>query len=94
MFSKKVVSIFGAVILLIGIVGGVIAVEDRYVKCVEFCQLDSRLNRKILRDDIRDYQRQKWDMERNYGKEEAQKKREYQEIDLKQIELQRELDKK
>jgi len=52
MLSKKTTATFGSIVLLIGIVGGVIAVEERYTKSSEFCLLAQRVDRKILRDDI------------------------------------------
>ena len=94
MFSKKIAAILGSIVLLTGIVGGVIAVEDRYAKCFDVAKLEKRIDRKILRDDIRDYQRQLWDMERNYGKEVAKEKREYKEIEYKKQELEKELNKR
>jgi|GEM_PF-5727550 len=94
MSAKKVITILSSVLVLGGVAGGVIAIEDRYISKTAFVQLAQRVDRKILRDDIRDYQRQMWDMERNYGKEEARNKREYKEIKQRQDELKRELEKK
>jgi len=90
---KQISIIIGILVFLIALVGGVIAVEDRYAKYTEFCQLETRLDRKIMRDDIRNYQLQLWDMERNYGRKEAMEKREYKEIKYKQKELQEKLEK-
>ena len=94
MSAKRVITILSSVLVIGGVAGGVIAIEDRYIKKEPFVQLAQRVDRKILRDDIRDYQRQMWDMERNYGKEEARNKREYKEIKQRQDELKRELEKK
>ena len=94
MLTKRIVTILSSILVLGGIAGGVVAVEDRYTKNEVFLQLAQRVDRKILRDDIRSYQLQIWDMERNYGKEKAQKKREYKEIKYKQKLLEEELRKK
>ena len=94
MFNKKVITTLSSILILGGIAGGVIAVEDRYTNKVIFAELEQRVDRKILRDDIRDYQRQMWDMERNYGKEEARDLREYKEIEQKRQELTDELKRK
>ena len=94
MITKRVITVLSSILVVGGIAGGVIAVEDRYTKNETFLQLAKRVDRKILRDDIRSYQLQIWDMERNYGKKEAQKKREYKEIKYKQKLLEEELRKK
>ena len=94
MLNKKVITTLSSILILGGIAGGVIAVEDRYTNKVMFAELEQRVDRKILRDDIRDYQRQMWDMERNYGKEEARDLREYKEIEQKRQELTDELKRK
>ena len=91
MSVKKITVILSSVLIISGLVGGVIAVEDRYAKCGDVIQLAERIDRKILRDDIRDYEKQKWYMEREYGKEKAKTKREYKEIEYKQKELREEL---
>lgn len=51
------------------IAGAVVTVEARYASAPFAEEIANRLDRKILNDDLREFKKRLWDLQRKYGKD-------------------------
>ena len=90
----KIGTIIGAVVLLGGIVSGVWIIDARYAGSAEFALLEKRLDRKILRDDIRSMGFDMRQIEFEHGKVKAEQRNDWKKLKEEQELLKGELNEK
>jgi hypothetical protein len=89
----KIGTVVGTVILLSGIVSGVWIVDARYASSSDVTLLAQRLDRKILRDDIRSLGFDMRQIEYEHGKEKAQQRNDWKKLEEERDLLREELKK-
>ena len=86
----KLPAVISCVVGIFAIIGGLYAFDCTYARDDKVCQIERRLDRKILSDDVRDLRRQ-WDLQRHYGEDAAKKKQEWKELENQRQMILREL---
>jgi hypothetical protein len=89
----KLPVLISATAVLCTLAGGMYALDRTYARSDKVCQVERRLDRKILSDDARDLQRRQWDILRYHGEDKGRNLREYRELEQQRQMILRELNK-
>ena len=82
-----------SIVATLGIIAsGVYTLDATYARDSKLCQVEKRLDRKILSDDQMNLQRRLWSLSDRYGEETAKKMPEYREIEQQRQTILRELE--
>jgi hypothetical protein len=65
--KKRLLQIVSAITVVLGVIGGSWAINDRFAKQCDLDLLSSRLEQKIVADQIYQMQRRQWMLEDRYG---------------------------
>lgn len=77
----KLSVIIVCIVGLFTIVGGLVAFDDRYAKYDQLCQVEYRLDQKIMIDKLFNLQNRQWRLQDRYGEEDAKKLEEYRALE-------------
>jgi len=87
----KLTVIISIIVGTFTIVGGIIAFDERYAKYDHLCQVEHRLEQKIVYDRINNLQQRMWSLEDRYGADEARRLEEYRKLQQEKNLLDRKL---
>jgi len=90
----KMSVVISSIVGVFAILGGLYTFDATYARDAKVCQIEQRLNKKILSDDARDIQRRQWDMQRHYGEEKAKTLQEWKELESQRQMIMEELRRK
>lgn len=74
---KRTLTIISCLVALMTVIGGFVAVDARYAKESRVCQVEQRLEQKIVTDRLFHLQERMWNLEDRYGADPAQRMEEY-----------------